>query len=330
MGKMVGPDLAAGAGQPRPGRHGLAAVAGLLLSLAACVGTTAPVPVQQPAHPATPTPTAAPSAASQAASSYYARVQSVLLSRGLLRTDGGGPDTPFTDRMLADNFMTIALYDEYARGPGGPVQRQTPSLLRRWDQPVRVGLRFGASVPPAQRATDTARISSYLARLARLTSHPIRLDDSNPNFWVYIVNEDERQALGPEIRAALPGLSPAEVAGIVDLPLSTYCLVYALSGNGTGPGVYSQAFAVIRAEHPDLMRLSCVHEEIAQGLGLANDSPRARPSIFNDDEEFALLTVQDEMMLRILYNPALRPGMTEDEARPIILDLAARLAGGAS
>jgi hypothetical protein len=44
---------------------------------------------------------------------------------------------------------------------------------------------------------------------------------------------------------------------------------------------------VIRAEHPDLLRLSCLHEEIAQGLGLPNDSPRARPSIFNDDEEFA-------------------------------------------
>ena len=78
------------------------------------------------------------------------------------------------------------------------------------------------------------------------------------------------------------------------------------------------------------MRLSCIHEEIAQGLGLANDSPTARPSIFNDDEEFALLTTQDELMLKILYNPALRPGMTESEARPIVESLAARLLGGDS
>ena len=88
--------------------------------------------------------------------------------------------------------------------------------------------------------------------------------------------------------------------------------------------------AVIRAEHPDLLRLSCIHEEIAQGLGLPNDSPRARPSIFNDDEEFALLTKQDEMMLRILYNPALRPGMTVEEAQPIVARLAAKMLGGAS
>ena len=31
-------------------------------------------------------------------------------------------------------------------------------------------------------------------------------------------------------------------------------------------------------DDPDLLRLSCMHEEIAQGLGLANDSPLARPS----------------------------------------------------
>ena len=69
---------------------------------------------------------------------------------------------------------------------------------------------------------------------------------------------------------------------------------------------------------------------LAQGLGLPNDSPRARPSIFNDDEEFALLTRMDEDMLRILYNPALRPGMSEAEARPIIYDLATKLVGGGS
>ena len=50
----------------------------------------------------------------------------------------------------------------------------------------------------------------------------------------------------------------------------------------------------------------------------------------NDDEEFALLTPQDEAMLRILYNPALRPGMSEAEARPIVFDLARRLTGGES
>jgi hypothetical protein len=69
---------------------------------------------------------------------------------------------------------------------------------------------------------------------------------------------------------------------------------------------------------------------MTQGLGLPNDSPRARPSIFNDDEEFALLTDQDEMMLRILYSPELHPGMSVAEVRPIVETLARRMTGGDS
>lgn len=301
------------------------------LALAGCV-TTPPATTKARTPPASPAASAVqpspPSAASEAVRQHFARVQMELLSNGLLRTDGGGRDTPFNDRMLAENFIRIALYDEYARGPNGPVQRQTESRLRRWEDPVRVGLRFGASVSADRRATDTARIRSYLARLSQITGHPIALNDNNPNFYVHMVNEDERRAIGPTLRTALPGLSAGEVAGITNMPLSTYCLVYAMSDGSSGR--YARAFAVIRAEHPDLLRLSCIHEEIAQGLGLSNDSPRARPSIFNDDEEFALLTGQDEMMLRLLYNPALTPGMTEAQARPIIFTLARALLGGAS
>jgi hypothetical protein len=73
-----------------------------------------------------------------------------------------------------------------------------------------------------------------------------------------------------------------------------------------------------------------VHEELAQGLGLANDSPRARPSIFNDDDEFALLTMQDEDLLRLLYSPRLTPGMSFDIARPILTQLIAERRGGPS
>lgn len=275
-----------------------------------------------------PAPNAPASPESAAARAYYGQVQQALLSQGLLRTDGGGADTPYTDRMLAETFQQIALYDEYVPGTGGLMASGKASTLRRWTGPVRVGLRFGASVPADVRATDTARVASYLARLARVTGHPIRLDDTNPNFFVHIVSEDERRGLGPALQAALPGLGAADVAGITQMPQSTYCAVLAQS-RGQG-GIYTRAFAVVRAEHPDLLRLSCLHEEIAQGLGLPNDSPRARPSIFNDDEEFALLTGMDEAMLRILYNPALRPGMSEAEARPIVFDLAARMLGGAS
>jgi hypothetical protein len=304
-----------------------AVLAGLGLASCAPVLTdvTEPVPVTAPESPvAAP----APSPASQAARQHYAKVQADLLSRGLMRTDSGTTDAPYTDRMLADTFIRVALYDEYIRSDRGLVAQPVQSRLRRWDQPVRVSLRFGESVPADRQATDRARIGSFLSRLQTISGHPIRLSETQPNFFIYVVDEDERQALGPEIHALLPGLGAADVAGITDMPRATYCLVYALS-SGVG-STYNKAFAVIRAEHPDLMRLSCLHEEITQGLGLANDSPSARPSIFNDDEEFALLTPMDELLLKMLYSPRLTPGMTEAEARPIVDSLATDLIGGGS
>lgn len=317
--------MGAGAGVTARPLAGRIVAAALSAALAACAAPPPPVSVAPPGPPQVAPAPAAPSAESQALSLYYAKVQADLLSQGLLRTDGGGRDTPFTDTMLAENFIRVALFDEYRRGTGGLVAQETQSRLRRWEGPIRVAISFGASVPEARRATDRARIVSYIARLSTLTRHPISVVESGANFWIEVVNEDERHALGPSIAARLPTLTPGEIGGLVNLPRSTYCIVYALSEGASSN--YTRAMAVIRAEHPDLMRLSCIHEELAQGLGLANDSPLARPSIFNDDEEFALLTRQDELMLRMLYDPALRPGMTATEARPIVQDLASRLAG---
>jgi hypothetical protein len=106
-----------------------------------------------------------------------------------------------------------------------------------------------------------------------------------------------------------------------------YCAVATYSERA-GSSVYNSAVAVIRAENPDLLRLSCIHEELAQAMGLANDSPEARPSIFNDDDEFALLTSHDERLLQMLYDPRLRAGMTLSQADPILRVIANELTLG--
>lgn len=295
-------------------RWGLVAATAVILP--ACTPKPAP-PIPTPMTAATASPD------SIALAQYYQSLQNELLSQGLLRTDNGS-DLPLTAAMLATNFTRIALNEEYAAG--GTTAQSAPITLTRWDDPVRVSLTFGASVPAARAAADRGRIATYLARLSRITGHPIGLSDKQPNFFITIANLDERRLLGPRIQAALPQLSAAQVAGVTNLDRSVYCLVWTQSNMRTGQ--YDRAYVYIPAEHPDLMRLACMHEELAQGLGLPNDSGLSRPSIFNDDEEFALLTRQDELMLRMLYDPALRPGMTEAEARPIITSLANRLLGG--
>lgn len=294
-------------GQPRLG----ALAAMMMLALAACAPTPpSTVPVQDPA--------------ASDLTAYYAGVQQSLLSQGLMRTDGGGEDTPFGADDLARNFLKIALYEEHSITGRG----KTPVTLTRWTTPLRVKLHFGADVPQSRQEADRARIGSYLARLSALTSLPISLVTENANFVIAITSAPERRNLAPLIRATLPQATQSQLSWVTNLDARTYCLVMTQSKAETS--AYERAFVFIPTEHPDLMRLACIHEEIAQALGLPNDEGTARPSIFNDGEEFALLTRQDELMLRILYHRNLRNGMREAEARPIVLQLARAFTGSGS
>lgn len=288
---------------------------------------------QSLAPPAAPLPTPRPEAATRSqasfrAEAYYTRVQASLLANGLMRTDGGGPDVPFNSRILSQNFARIAFYQEYAERSGRLIAHENGSVLHRWNGPIRYQVVFGPTVEPAKTEKDTLEIRRYTARLSRLTGLGFSREESQrrANFHIFIVNEDERRRLGPTLRAIVPGISSATLNTATNMDRDTYCLAFAMTPAGSA--TYSQGIIIIRAEHPDLLRRSCIHEEMAQAMGLPNDSPTARPSIFNDDGEFGLLTTHDEMLLRILYDRRLRPGMGEAEARPIVETIAAELMGG--
>ncbi|MEN8840876.1 MAG: DUF2927 domain-containing protein [Octadecabacter sp.] len=306
-----------------------------LLTLAACdqqIGETgldnSPAPQVRPAFNPTQTAPvqwrpAIRSDESRALSVYFRRLQNDLKTRGLLRTDGGGPDTTFTDTVLARNFVRIALFDEFVMTPTGLRAQPTVSRLRRWEQPVKFTVRYGATVPENQRTEDSQNIRNYVSRLARVAGHPMSMSDTDPNFHVLILNEDDRLGFESDLRTLVPGIDDASVGAFLNVPRDTLCLVLAFSQDGRPQ--YSQAVALIRGEHPDLMRLACIHEELAQGLGLANDSPQARPSIFNDDEEFGLLTTHDELLLKMLYDDRLQTGMDAAQATPIARVIATEL-----
>lgn len=266
---------------------------------------------------------APPTTASATMAQYLENIEDTLLARGLLRTDDGA-GIKVGAAKLAEDFVQIALRDEYQMNAAGRlVPGAHPAPLRRWDRPVTLTVEFGESVPEATRIRDRATIGDYAARLARISGHPVSMAGAGGNFVVLVLSEDERRGIGPRVAELIPGIPRADLTAIERLSPQNYCTVFAYSP-GAG-AAYSNAVAVIRAELPQRLRTSCVHEELAQGMGLANDSPDARPSIFNDDEEFAFLTRHDELLLKMLYDSRLRPGMTEAEARPIVQTIAAEM-----
>ncbi|RJE89512.1 DUF2927 domain-containing protein [Paracoccus onubensis] len=267
---------------------------------------------------------AAANPTSQSRRSYYSEVEQRLLAAGRLRQDRIPADIPINAESLTQDFIQIALRDEYdSNGVQNPQGAEAAASLRRWEQPVSIKIAFGPSSDVAVRREIRGEVAAYSARLAETSGHTVGTTEGNGNFTLLVLAEEERHNIGQYLRDIAPSIPSHDVTTLGRLSPDIYCTVFAYSqGNSYS---YAHAVALIRAELPPLLRLSCIHEELAQGMGLANDSPTVRPSIFNDDEEFALLTRHDELLLRILYDPRLRPGMTEEEAAPIVRTIAGEL-----
>lgn len=335
-----------------PARHRLSfLVAALTAVLSACASDTPapppatpePVPVSAAPRPRPALPPsqadlrraraeaarAAPVASerSQVMSGYLSRIEDRLVGRGLLRMDRAEGAAMSVNGLTAD-FNRIALRDEYTSlGAASAGANATPAPLRRWAGEVRLQPVFGASVPPQVQARDRQAIAAVAARLARATGHPVRAVAEGGNFLIAVTSQDDAPALLPRIAAAAPGIPASDLAALPQVSPQTFCTVFAY-GRAGGPD-YVAAVALIRAELPPRLRAACFEEELAQGLGLPNDSGDADPSIFNDNEAYALLTRHDELLLRMLYDARLRPGMTEAEAAPVAEAIAAELLGQA-
>ncbi len=265
---------------------------------------------------------------SSAARNYYEKLEVRLVEKGLLKTNGGA-DAGFDAASLAGNFERIALYDEFQMRGQRLIRTNQATHIRRWEHLVGVSIVFGDSVPDELRKRDTEFILDYLDHLEGIIGQRIEVTDENPNFHIFVLNAQEIYNF--RSRRPIAGTPSFDLISdqISKMTVDTYCSVFTVTDQVTDHR-YVAAVAVIKSEHPDLLRQACYHEEIAQGLGLTNDSRDARPSIFNDDDEYALLTFHDELLLRMLYSPEVRSGMTRSEAMPVINRLARDLRPGQS
>ncbi len=240
----------------------------------------------------------------------YAAFETEQRTEGKLRTETAPADVPYDASDLVRNFERIALHREADFTKSGGNRNWTANPLQRWDGPLRYRL-FGSGVTQA----DRAEVAKLMHRVGELTGLKISESRTDPNFWILISTPDERDDISSDLAQGNSWLAN-------DFELwRNNRYVHCLGDNrfsGDDRNRFSDGLVVIGSEVGGVMRRACLHEEIVQIIGLANDHPEVRPSIFNDDGEFALLTKHDEHLLRILYDPRLEPGMTAEEAMPIV------------
>lgn len=252
----------------------------------------------------------------------YAVAETNMRDLGKLRTDVNPKDAPFTYDDLVKNFAQIALQNEYRISDGRFVEGRSKTFLRRWEGPVRVGTIFGNSMSADSTRLNNSEVSKYTRRLARLTNVDMRASSTkDANFLVLFLNEQEQVDFADTLPNLFYNISPAVVDAFRSSPRNIFCAAFAFTKPGQ-KGVYGNVLILVKSEHSNFMRKSCIHEEMAQAMGLTNDSPDARPSIFNDDEEFAFLTRHDEILLKMLYDPRLKAGMESYEVIPLLSAIA--------
>lgn len=88
-----------------------------------------------------------------------------------------------------------------------------------------------------------------------------------------------------------------------------------------------RALIFVNVEAPDPLIDSCLLEELVQSMGLPNDSNNLRPSIFSDLDHLTRLSYSDKVLLRVLYDPRLKPGTPQREALGIVAKVAAQVMG---
>ena len=287
---------------------------------------------------------------------YY----NVLEQRGGFRTERAPEDATFDNDDLAQSFRLTAFeFEEDPFGTGevreGPRSRP---MLRRWEDEINyLVLSLGAGSDGADDYVET-----FIARLRGLTGRVFRKakprskraeGDPAPDLMIAVGSgqlfdlmiaearrtEDDDGFRGKRKlseRLAVWHRSTSPCAGWLVWQRPARADDDAAEDNATaddaGPpkpnGTITFAFVAVRSDLSETITQSCLEEEIAQVMGLPNDNDAVRPSLFNDDEEFALLTRHDEMLLKILYDPRLSPGMIPGEAMPIVRTIARELTGG--
>lgn len=221
-----------------------------------------------------------------------------------LAAAGGAPGhrkaakTTFTDAEIADGFFKVAFGAEYRLA--GPSDR-----IRKFTGPVRVAIDGEKS--PRRRAT----LESIVATISRHIRHldiALATGGEPANLTVTLVRDRN-------IRTTIEKRFGRNHARAIGRRLDPQCL----SGFRR-----NEQFAIERAEvilavdTDDFTFRDCGYEEVLQALGPINDTDTIPWTMFNDAVRTGAFGVYDQLLLNILYDPRIMPGMTAAEVKALL------------
>lgn len=208
---------------------------------------------------------------------------------------------------LVDSFVEIALRNEHDAKVG---------MVRKWITPIRYHLVHHAP----ERELHERLLRTHFAHLAELTGLAIGPAENaaQANFTVVLGGEETLKA------DLLQHFGWRSAQRREQFFREAICLGVFKSGKD---GRIVGAAIIIPVDRARARRalVNCVVEELTQVMGLPNDSEKVFPSVFNDRSTDVYLSGLDVLLLKMLYDPRLKPGMDAQAARPVLETLAAEI-----
>ena len=251
----------------------------------------------------------------------YRRSTEANIVFGGMRTERAPADAPYDRTDLVRNFEKVLFEHEAQLLEYRPSYASDELTITKWERDLLYAVKGDAATSADDRAVE--EVAAMLSESTRLNIRPAtnaEIADGEANLVVYIHSPRRRKALLQELDL----LEKTENSNallrkwLTEFEVPCMAQVYT---EDDGSAAFAAVF--LKGELVDPLRRSCFEEELAQVMGTGNDHDDVRPSLFNDRNEFALLTDHDQDLIRILYDPRLKSGMTRSEAMPIVREIVA-------
>jgi hypothetical protein len=183
--------------------------------------------------------------------------------------------------------------------------------LAKWERPVRVALVDAVS------EEDRRAARQHLQNLAALTGLDIaEAPPAAANLLVFFADDPVAAARRHRGLYAHRIDDPQRFESLLEDMADATCFGFLWGGWPSGRGI-DFAVVFVRTDRGARTVEGCLVQQTTQVMGLRHDLGPEADTAFNDSGRHVELTESDRLMVRLLYDPRLEPGMSWAEAEPL-------------
>lgn len=201
---------------------------------------------------------------------------------------------------LTAHFIEVVFGVEYEN------MTARPEKIAKWVGPV-VGIQVQGRKTPQLLDLASKHIHS-LAKLTGLGFRTLKAGETLPSIDLVFLKRAEMGNIKGQ------NIDPAVIRSMASDPtMVCYFLNWRLP-----PEFIIKAMVVVNVEVEPARIDACLLEELTQVMGLPNDVQAYWPSMFNPNDSSTAHSPWDELYIRTLYDPRLKPGMSPTQAEAVI------------